>query len=232
MAITVTMNELKLVPIPEKTDTYQPVGHFELADRLKKKAEDILGPALNEKFELGRKGQQLFGVYSFKSPVDDFKTSIGFRNSYDKSLSVGFCSGASVVVCSNLMFAGDFVKHRKHTTNVFSDLEPLMNSTIRNSEKNLNLILNFKDKLKKVEADEQTMFYVFGEVFMGHEFLTSPMATAFKKHYYDSNYFGGDSDNAWRLYNIFTEVLKMSHPSNMIDNHLKIHEYFEQRFLE
>lgn len=56
---TTTRDELEAIPVPEATDSYQPVSHFELANTLATIGQDLLRgytPA-TEQYGLARQGQ-------------------------------------------------------------------------------------------------------------------------------------------------------------------------------
>ena len=113
-----TRDDLDLIPMPEKTATYQPVSHYQLANRLLTISQDIMsGFTLSgEKYGIARDGNQLFAVLQFRNTHEDIGLALGFRNSYDKSMSVGFACGASVFCCDNMALTGDIVVMRKHTS--------------------------------------------------------------------------------------------------------------------
>ena len=60
----VQRDELEAIPIPEATDSYQPVSHFVLANTLATIGQDLLrGYTLaKEQYGLARQGQQMFAV--------------------------------------------------------------------------------------------------------------------------------------------------------------------------
>jgi hypothetical protein len=61
----------------------------------------------------------------------DHGTVLGFRNSYDKSITTGLCVGARVFVCDNLSFHGAHLTFlRKHTANLLRDLSWILAETI------------------------------------------------------------------------------------------------------
>jgi len=64
-----------------------------------------------------------------------FGLCIAFRNSYDRSMSVGMAIGASVFICDNLALSGDITVMKKHTKNVWTTLEDLAISTIYKATK-------------------------------------------------------------------------------------------------
>ena len=120
---TPTLEELMSVPLPVKTDTYQPVAHKSVVDLVLDTMCEQLPVSLRDvRFGLASKGKQMFGVAQFDSalPGAEWGLAVGFRNSYDKSISLGLCSGASVFVCSNLCFSGDgMTVLKRHTPNVW-----------------------------------------------------------------------------------------------------------------
>ena len=94
----ITLEELKDIPLPQKTETYQPVSHYDLAVNLANVARDLLTDYnyYKSRFGIARHGNQMFGIHTFSSNNDSLGLTIGFRNSYDKSMSVGIAIGATV----------------------------------------------------------------------------------------------------------------------------------------
>ena len=138
-----TLDDLRNIPLPEETPTYKPVSHYDLATNLAKVSATLLRDYSLEKsnYGLARDGAQLFGVHTYRNGSDSMGLSIGFRNSYDKSMSVGIAIGASVFVCDNLALTGEISISRKHSANVWQDLEELTITTIYRSQNNFNRIL-------------------------------------------------------------------------------------------
>src|SRR5450759_3562516 len=57
--------ELDLIPVPGETDSYIPVSHYHLADKLLTVSHDILTDfaLVGENYAIARQGQQLFTPY-------------------------------------------------------------------------------------------------------------------------------------------------------------------------
>jgi len=95
------------IVVPEATASYQPLSNRELVLMINKVAR-IHGITLNDE-QLGTdlKGQRFFGVYTVEG-FDFFggkiKLTLGFCNSYNKSMSGRMCMGGEVTVCSNRHF--------------------------------------------------------------------------------------------------------------------------------
>src|SRR5512135_1718375 len=92
---TVTKDELAFIPVPEATESYLPVPHNHLAETLSIIGQDILkGFTLHkEQYALARDGNQLFALHTYKASHAELGLSIGFRNSYDKSMAIGIAIG-------------------------------------------------------------------------------------------------------------------------------------------
>lgn len=125
-ALTVSESTVRAVQAPEATSTWHPFPHALLLDELEF-VRELSGLELsNTRYELSKDGRRMFGVWTFMAESYYLKSShasIGFRNSIDKTMSVGLTAGTYVVVCSNMAFSGEWENFRKHTKNVLEDLK-------------------------------------------------------------------------------------------------------------
>jgi Domain of unknown function (DUF932) len=220
----VTKDDLSLVPVPEATDSYIPVPHTHLADTLSTIGRDILTgftPA-KEQYALARNGNQMFGVITFKGDHDDLGLSIGFRNSYDKSMAVGIAIGASVFVCDNLAFAGDVSILRKHTANVWSSLEDLAISTLYRSQKNFQKIAEDSEALKSKALSDKEAFMLMGLLY-GKRVITLRQLSFVKLEWLSPAHEEFRPRNRWSFYNACTEVLKTCPPLVIMEKHIRLH---------
>jgi len=220
----VTKEELALVPVPEATESYVPVPHDQLADTLLTVGQDILkGFSLKrELYAMARNGNQMFGVLVFKNGRDELGLSIGFRNSYDKSMAIGIAIGADVFVCDNLAFTGEITVLRKHTANVWFSLEDIAISTLYRSQKNFNKIIEDAEMLKAREINDQEAFKMIGLLY-GHNVLSPRQLPAVKKEWLKPSYEDFNPRNLWSFYNACTEALKTYPPVVIMEKHIALH---------
>jgi len=130
-----------------------------------------------EQYGLSRKSQQMFGVIRLDSGHPDNGLSIGLRNSYDKSLSVGFASGASVFVCDNLCFSGESGEIiRKHTVNVWRDITLKVDQALRASEYHYIVMNQHLSEMKQIPMGLDEGYDLIGRA-LGHEVLKPQQAT-------------------------------------------------------
>ena len=220
-----TINDLAAIPLPQETRTYKPVGHDDLANMLSSMASNLLPEfeLVNTQFGLARDGAKMFGVHTFKNGDSAPGLSIGFRNSYDRSLSVGIAVGASVFVCDNLMLTGDLTVLRKHTSNVHADIDGLALSAIYRSRSAFNQIKQDAEVMKQVPMSDDEAYRMLGLVY-GRGIINPRQIPVVKKEWLEPSHDVFEDRNLWSFYNAVTEALKSSPPQSIMERHLAIHK--------
>ena len=220
-----SLYELQQIQLPTETDTYKPVSHYELALNLADVASGLLnGYTLSKSsFGLARGGNQMFGVHTFQNGSDSMGLSIGFRNSYDKSMSVGIAIGATVFVCDNLALTGDISLMRKHTTNVWEDLETMVVTTVYRSQHNFQHIVQDANLFKQKSISDNEAYQFLGLLY-GHGVISPRQIPIVKKEWLNSEYEEFSGRNTWSFYNACTEALKTCPPRTIMEKHIKLHK--------
>ena len=114
---------------PEATRTHTPLDwdralHF-IREQLMHKFSVV-----REEVGLSKNKQQIFACWRVEGE-GEIENCLGFRSSYNKSLSTGICSGVSVVVCDNLCFRGsDYNSAHKNTPGGWGWLEGALKSAL------------------------------------------------------------------------------------------------------
>jgi len=224
--------ELDLVPVPEATASYQPVSHYGLANKLLTITQDLLigFELMSESYGLAREGAQLFGLLQFKNG-SDMSLAIGFRNSYDKSMSVGLACGASVFVCDNLALSGEISVMRKHTRNVWVELEEKAISTCYRASHTYKQIVDDATALKQIEYTDDRAYSDLG-ILYGHDIVSPRQLTVAVKEWRKPQHAEFEPRTAWSLYNAVTESLKTSPPQEVMENHVNLHDYYRGKIVE
>lgn len=220
------LNDLRSVPVPEETDTYKPVNHWDLAVNLQKISRDLLPDheLAQHQYGLARDGKQMFGVHTYREgPDDPLGLSIGFRNSYDKSMSVGIAIGASVFVCDNLALTGEIAFMRRHTTNVWPDLEELIVTTIYRSRGNFHHIEADAGRMKSVALGNDDAFRWMGLLF-GKKILSPRQLPVVNGDWLHPAHEEFKNRDLWSFYNACTQALKSCSPAKIMEKHIALHE--------
>jgi hypothetical protein len=227
-AESVNLEDLLTVPLPKATKSYQPVGHYDLANMLNKLASSLLPgfTHLKSEFGLARYGQQMFGVHTYKNTDENLGLSIGFRNSYDRTLSIGIAAGASVFVCDNLALTGDITVLRKHTLNVQNDIEQMAISTIFKSRSAYYQVREDAEIMQDIPLTDNDAYRMLGLVY-GHGIISPRQVPVAKKEWLEPSHSDFQPRSLWSCYNAITESLKTSPPRNILEKHLGLHRLFK-----
>ena len=220
-----TLDQLANIPLPKETKSYKPVGHAELASMLANMATNLLPEFSLEKsqFGLARDGAKMFGVHTFKNGDSALGLSIGFRNSYDRSLSVGIALGAQVFCCDNLCLHGELKILRKHTSNVHADIDSLALSAIYRSRSAFNQIKQDAEVMKQIPMSDDEAYRMLGLVY-GRGIITPRQIPVVKSEWLEPSHDAFEDRNLWSFYNAVTESLKSSPPQSIMERHLAIHK--------
>jgi hypothetical protein len=209
----VDRDTLALVPTPEPTETHRPVSHAELVDGLLSTVGDVGFTVRDEQYRLNPSGTKLFGILKFnesRSGDDGMTWSLGFRNSHDKSMSVGLTAGVNVLVCDNMCFGGERTLSRRHTSGF--RLDAMLREGLASLMSVFRGLGNNIDRLKErsMSLDQVRVFVIRAAeagAINGSDIL--PVLREYEQGGHEV--FGGA--NAWRLNNAFTEVVKKYTPA-------------------
>ncbi len=220
----VTRDRLDLIPMPEATESYVPVSHYHLADKFLTISQDILRDytLIGENYGIARQGNQLFAVLKFKNEQSEMGLSIAFRNSYDRSMAIGMAIGAMVFVCDNLALSGEIVVMKKHTKNVWTELEETAIATIYKSQKNFEQIKADAEAFRALPLENMEAFQLMGVLF-GHNIVSPRQLTVLKSEWLRPGYEEFRPRNMWSFYNAGTECLKSSPPISIMEKHIQLH---------
>ena len=227
----VNMNDLSEIELPEQTSSYVPVSHVDFINNTKDIANRILNNHTlhSEQFGIARDGKQMFGTLTYREDFHDesqeLGLSIGLRNSYDKSMSLGLCSGASVFVCENLMMTGEVVAMRMHTGNIIDELKGLIFNALLKSEEKFSTIHADSQRLKQVEIKDTQAYSAMGKLY-GYGVIGERQLPVMKREWLKPSHSDFEERTAWSLYNAGTEALKTTAPMHRMKRQIAMHDMF------
>ena len=217
-------------PIPARTETYTPVSHSNLIEAMTNRLKVNKLEISTHNMYSNLTGTKLVGFIGVKGPETldnphNLEMMLAYRNSYDKSMSVGFAAGARVWICENGLIHGDILAfRRKHMGTVMDELNDNINAGVDRMRSDFGRINMEVDVLRGYSLTPKQKAEVLGVMYFEEDILTPQQLSIVKKELTDSKHF--KEDNAWSLYNNVTESLKRSHPTNVIQDHIQVHDYF------
>jgi len=221
-----SLDDLRDIPMPVETRSFKPVSHYDLAVNIAKVAGELLSEFTlkSSQYGVARDGGQLFGVHTFQNSNTELGLSIAFRNSLDKSLSVGMAFGASVFVCDNLALQGEIIKIRKHTTNIHTDLEEMILTGVYRARTSFISAVDDAILMQQIEISTDGAYHALGHLF-GHKVLSPRQMPVALKEWNLPSHEEFEPRTLWSLYNAVTEALKSSPPQSIMERHIQLHAH-------
>ena len=223
----ITRESLGLIEIPEATATYRPVKHTDLVSLIEDRfTKEFPGVEHQWEFGVNKEGQQFFGLATLHLDDEEFGLSIACRNSYDKSLSVGFAAGAQVFVCDNLCLSGSSVTIlRRHTQNVWEDIRGGIFQAVASSQVHFDDMRVAMGNLREIDVTTDRGYEHIGRA-LGHGILTPNQSSVAVKEWREPSHKEFLDRNAFSLYNAFTEAGKRGAPGRVLDRYSGFHDFF------
>lgn len=233
-AVRVERAELENIPVPQETPSYKPVSHHQLTDTILTIGQDLLTDytLVGEDYAISRQGQQLFACLKFQNKKSfdiahtEMAMSVAYRNSLDKSMSIGMAIGAQVFVCDNMALRGDICVMKKHTLNVWQGLENLAIQTFYKAQKNHQLIIQDSERLKRITLDNNQAYQQMGVLF-GNGIVSPRQLPVLRQNWLRPQHEDFQPRTMWSLYNSATESLKSCPPMTIIEKHQELHKLSE-----
>ena len=224
----ITVNDLGYIPIPEKTDTYVPILHKDLAELVLESADKNGFVIKNTNFDTARGGNIMRGIFAFSGDDPEMDMQIGILNSYDKSKMVTIGLGSQVVICQNGMVSADYAIKRKHTGSVEDDVKRMVGQSIELLYEEYRRNIEVRNRLFGIEVSKSKYAELIGRMFIEENIITPTQLGIVKKEFQESKLF--PEPTAWSMYNHVNQALKVGHPGDYIEQHNGLHNFMLENF--
>ena len=220
-------------PVPSATNTYGPVAHETLFERVEKEIARNNWTVEDISYRGAMNNDVVIAYYTLATKSNlPVKPMIGIINSYNKTRRVGIACGARVMICMNGMISGEATAAKVHRSKVMDHLDQMIHVTLGSLRKTFGEINKDINDFREHRLDGMTeVSHILGELYVRDSILTPTQASVVKNEISDSVHFAmqedTDSFNSWNLYNNVTEALKRSHPLNEFKDYHKVHDYFK-----
>lgn len=231
-----TWEDVCQVKMPDETSSYQPVSHGDFYRLCIDRARTELGSKveLETQFGLNKDGNQLFFKISapnIRDTSDRSCLSIGGRNSYDKSMSVGFAIGFHVFVCDNMAFTSSHTKFvRAHTGNVWEAIETAVMKGMARAEGAMLENSMKMDKLEECAVEDDDVFRMIG-LAQGRQILMPNQANVAYRAWRKPKFEEFEARNAWSAHNALTEAGKTFSPAKIMGRLVDLDRLVDQELV-
>jgi hypothetical protein len=206
----ISRQDLEFIPLPEATDTFQPIAHKALVDALDEALALRRFRIVKAEFAASPDGMKLFGLLEINAVTEGVRFAIGLRNSNDKSMRLGLVAGYRVRVCDNMMFCGDFnpllAKHTKGLDLIESVSVGI--DRIHRGFEPLGKAIRTKRLMEITDDEAKVLIY---QAFLEERFPISLIKDV-HRNYFSPEWEDFRDRTLWSLENAFTESFKELNP--------------------
>lgn len=219
------------LPAPPKTSTYSPVSHKNIFDEVQENLYKHNYHIQNTAISGARKGQQMIGYVDCANKNDpEIGFRVAFRNSYDKSMSVGFVAGNVVWICSNGIISGDIQYVRKHTGSVLQEMKQRIDESVTDLVEHYEIINNHSSEMKRIHMETSSVAELCGLMYIERDIIKATQLSVLKQEIANPTYDHGYPNTLWEFYNAVTHTMKKSHPKDYISQHTNFHKFIEGEY--
>lgn len=226
--------ELALIPTPNGTKSWKPVGHYDLVDSISTELERRDITIVHEKFAVSHNNARLFGVMDlrvngFNRP--DVGMALGLRGANDKSMRLSIVTASRVFVCDNMAFSGSdgaVLLFKKHTSRL--DLGQVVPHALDSyMVKSLDFTASIDRMANFALTDDRAKSLLF-DAFLRADVMALRYLPEVARLYFDDEIQRQKfaDRTLWSLNNAFTEAVKALDPSPQEKAGLAIGRYFGQ----
>ena len=222
---SVTLNDLIDVPTPKPTETWRPVSHFEVANRIKEEAENRGMKIAKEEYGISPDKNRIYAYLNFDDGGNpEYSRSLAWRNSHSKTFALTMAIGVQVFVCDNNCIAGDIqTTRRRHTSGIDIDsFIPQVFSTFPERYEKLEKNIVAMKETRITDDVARVIIVQCAEV----DAIPSCDIVPILKDYLQPGHEEFKDRTLWSLYNSFTERSKVYVPSRGIKCYNRLSEVF------
>lgn len=227
----VTRNQMIDFELPEDTISYTPVSN-ELIIETALEALDKEGFKLVDEFYKHSVGKKFVGGFI----LDGSDLNIGynfefaFKNSYDKSMSIGLALGTSTFICSNSSVNGEYTLKRVHTGNADKVVEEYITETVKELRETYDKMTKEFEFWKSIDVSKRLCAETVGRLYIEDKVLSPRQLSVVRDELNLESYNYGVENTAYNLYQACTHALKSEPPLTFIQTHAQLHDFFTKNF--
>lgn len=214
--------------VPIETKTYKPVSHQQLMDLTLESIYQSGFELGEERYSAARDGNVANGRYMIKNVADgEMQLQIGWQNSYDRSMSLKFAIGTSILVCSNGCVSGDYGAFRKiHKGEIQTFTPNAITEYIKQAGDAFTKMQRDRELMKQREVTRRTSAELIGRMIIEESIIESTQLNIIRGQMENPSFDYGAPDSLWELYQHTTFAMKEVHPSLWMRNHINAHKFF------
>jgi hypothetical protein len=211
-----TVSDLSRIQMPAATRTWQPVSQVQLFNSMCDAIRNRGFTITTETHRIHRKKPVFISQVEIKAPNlpgdKEMSWNIAAMQSWNKTVPVKFLFGGTVFICTNGMVVAEHILSTKHTTNVWSRLEPMIEQTIDRFEAQVNKAFGFYQQMKDVRGTHTTLCD-FAVRVASKDYLPKTQILDLVQEAENPSFdYGTAAGSVYNIHAAFTHLLKKANP--------------------
>ena len=183
---------------------------------------------IRDEYAVTGDGMRLFGFLEVSIEHDGVRLALVFRNSHDKSFSLGLLAGYRIFCCDNLAFHGEFIGiARKHTKNV--DLMEVVGVGVDRVQRHFQKVTMMLDAWRDYQLPDPNAKAVIYDAFVAGKLdVPKRLAPEVHRFYFEPECEEFKPRTFYSLSNAFTSALKALEPVRQMEATAKLAPFLAQ----
>lgn len=220
--------DLPAIVTPDATPTHKPIPHATLVETILESLAYRQLQVVRDEYAVTRDGMRLFGFLEVNIEHGGVRLALVFRNSHDKSFSLGLLAGYRTFCCDNLAFHGEFIAiAKKHTKHV--DLEEVVGLGVDKVQRHFHKVTATLDAWRGYELPDANAKAVIYDAFVaGRLAVSRRLAPDVHRLYFEPEHEEFQPRNFWSLSNAFTSAFKTLEPVRQMEATARLAPFLAQ----
>src|SRR3989344_5918381 len=209
--------ELPTIETPEATLTHRPIPHSLLVETILESLAYRQLQVMRDEYAVTPDGMRLFGFLEVNIEHQGVRLALVFRNSHDKSFSLGLLAGYRTFCCDNLAFHGEFIAvAKKHTKHV--NLEEVVGVGVDRVQRHFQKVAATIDAWRGYELPDANAKAVIYDAFVAGQLdVSKRLAPEVHRLYFQPEHEELSPRTFYSLSNAFTSAFKTLEPMRQMD---------------
>jgi hypothetical protein len=232
-----TLDEIRKIPVPVRTESYVPVPQdtlYTMWSDAMQEAGFTMSDAVH--WSNGSQFLSICGITRDDLKINgvnaDFHYTAGIMNSYDKTRAVSTGVGSEVFICTNGMFSAEVKLKTRHTLNVFDRLQEFVMHSVLTTSRRAWAIRDMFEEYSTTEVNmlaDQLIDHVLVEA-ARQEIIPGSGIMEVYRHWKNPEHVEFKERNLWSLYNAFTSYNRGRSMFASADRYGKLHNLLRDSF--
>lgn len=220
--------DLPAIITPEATNTHKPIPHATLVETILESLAYRQLQIVRDEYAVTGDGMRLFGFMEVNIEHGGVRLALVFRNSHDKSFSLGLLAGYRTFCCDNLAFHGEFIaiakKHTKHVA-----LEEVVGLGVDKVQRHFQKVTAMLDAWRNHELPDANAKAVIYDAFVAGDLdVSKRLAPDVHRLYFEPEHDEFRPRTFYSLSNAFSSAFKTLEPVRLMEATAKLAPFLAQ----